>query len=439
MDSRGVFAVERRFDISSGPTAPFNPMVDPPPADLIPVGFVRRLRDNIEARITSQNQLQTQTQRQGDAIHIDRALNNMQTLMQLNQTYAGRLLVASAIGLFHLNPTLSRFIVDHDNLWKVVLRAQRTARLADEYSSIDALARVSSRIINVRNKISCKLITSTLNWATVCDMRASSDYTGYIVDTMGLLENEFIRILTEWDNVPATQLDLHELENVGPDHDIDDLGQDLIDEHPEDRNTSPTENSLAASDSNGEPTPISSAFPSPVPSPASPTVPKDTVTTTPVDDYGHYQLCCICFEPYSDTHQAFILGPCSHVVGKLCLSNWVNSTTGNANLCPQCRAPLCTRRPRRALPIVPTLEKPTMSASWTRSILQERLHCATELYVELGNVFGSLWGPGSQDKFFDECMRYLNERFFLGDMRFSVVLDQTSAVQWRLQRANWHS
>jgi hypothetical protein len=63
-------------------------------------------------------------------------------------------------------------------------------------------------------------------------------------------------------------------------------------------------------------------------------------TTLPANDPAFEPECAICQEPYDDkAHAAIQLQKvnCTHVFGRSCLQQWVNSGMGNAHRCPSCR------------------------------------------------------------------------------------------------------
>ena len=70
--------------------------------------------------------------------------------------------------------------------------------------------------------------------------------------------------------------------------------------------------------------------------------------------------CPICTENYrvSQNGDIPVRLPCSHIIGKDCLSKWVNSSVRNANnnLCPTCRTVLFTRHRPVVEPRVPTVQ-----------------------------------------------------------------------------------
>lgn len=71
--------------------------------------------------------------------------------------------------------------------------------------------------------------------------------------------------------------------------------------------------------------------------------------------------------------------------------------------------------------------------------LQSRLDRTTQLFGQLADVYAGLQGPESRNGFFDDCMAGLNERFFMEDVAWIVVPDETLSEGWRLHGHDWHA
>ncbi|KAF1973434.1 hypothetical protein BU23DRAFT_428901, partial [Bimuria novae-zelandiae CBS 107.79] len=263
----------------------------------IPVGTVQYIRGELEARIAAQN-------RENDSVLLERTHEHASAMHQRHQTYAGQLRVVEALGLCNLTSDLIEFLRAHDNMYRAITRTDHVSHRAEQSSTIDPLTYVAIRIHSLRNIFYYQRIISTFSSEHLKTMRKSGALESAIVKLKDILIKEYLQILAAWDDLTASLLEDHELENVGPDHDINDLGQDVKRPQVEDETAYDDE-----------------------------------------DDADRY--CSICAEIYTDHHPAFCLTACGHTFGKACISQWVNSTARNANLCPQCRQPLCTRRPRR--------------------------------------------------------------------------------------------
>lgn len=161
-------------------------------------------------------------------------------------------------------------------------------------------------------------------------------------------------------------LDDNELKNVGPDHNINELGQEtavnVVSELRVDSPISDLKMGHALSFQSTKGIPGSLPTPPPSPSPshifASNGTPVDDILDEDDDDEDDYfdsddddHHCSICTDPYTDHHRAFSLTRCGHMFGKACISTWVNSTARNSNLCPHCRATLC----KSTCPTVPEM------------------------------------------------------------------------------------
>jgi hypothetical protein len=119
-------------------------------------------------------------------------------------------------------------------------------------------------------------------------------------------------------------------------------------------------------------------------------------TTLPANDPAFEPECAICQEPYDDKdHAAIQLQKvnCTHVFGRSCLQQWVNSGMGNAHRCPSCRqdisAALARAVPAAPLPTDNDTAIPTSSpaggvhaAEIDRLMLRfrENVHAQQELY-----------------------------------------------------------
>jgi hypothetical protein len=63
------------------------------------------------------------------------------------------------------------------------------------------------------------------------------------------------------------------------------------------------------------------------------------------------QNCTICAETFQSEANCMKLRDCGHYFHHLCICYWLNGVTANSNLCPECRAQICSdRRPVRAVP-----------------------------------------------------------------------------------------
>ena len=112
-----------------------------------------------------------------------------------------------------------------------------------------------------------------------------------------------------------------------------------------------------------------------------------SLTDLPAND----QDCPVCVEAYSQLSESPVLLPCNHIIGKDCLTKWVNSSVRNANnnSCPTCRAVLFNRYGPPVFDLVLVdellgLELPTSQSLEDRLEL-ERLRTAVDIYSETRN------------------------------------------------------
>jgi hypothetical protein len=200
------------------------------------------------------------------------------------------------------------------------MRVQRRA-------TIDILTQIEIRIFHMQNTVFHADIVSTMSGTLLQTMRVAGNFDTEAFALRDLLVDEFARVLTSWDDHSSDGLEDHELENVGPNSDINTLGQDV--EAPQTRFETITGSSIYLS------TPSSSS-----------TTFTDAMMNETDDEYDDEDddrhRCSICIEQYTTSaHRAFRLTACGHIFGKTCISNWVNSVARNANTCPQCRVVLC--------------------------------------------------------------------------------------------------
>ncbi|KAF2444295.1 hypothetical protein P171DRAFT_432355 [Karstenula rhodostoma CBS 690.94] len=420
-------------EVCGSPARPSTATHRQPPSRIsinaIPLGTVQRLRDEAEARIAAQG-------RETDTVLLRRAQGHASALRQSGRTYRQRLRVVAAVGLLNMGPSLTQFFHDHENMSRAVMRSNEIARRSRSSLDVDTLTYVEICIIVVRNRLSHQWITSTFSSRARHEMRTTGAPDADISTLRGLLEDEIVRIITTWDELSIRDLADYELNNVGPDHNIDDLGQDargpgvqsetMVDVVSELRVDNPIPTSTSQ-DTKGTNNPL----PSPPPSPSPIFASNGTVVDAIQVDDDH--CCSICTEPYTERHRAFSLTRCGHTFGKACINEWVNSTARNANLCPNCRAMLCVRRPRRPMSGSHAVPLPD-----DRDYLQSRLNQSTRLIQRLADVRAGLWGLHTRNAFFDECMDGLNERFFTGGLSW-ILVPTDSGETWTLQPHDWHA
>ncbi|KAF2501328.1 hypothetical protein BU16DRAFT_196115 [Lophium mytilinum] len=102
-----------------------------------------------------------------------------------------------------------------------------------------------------------------------------------------------------------------ELENVGPDPDVNELGTLWIRPQGEDTGLVRDEKS---------------------------------------DDRAPEMRCCVCLEVYHEGDPSFQLSRCKHIVGRNCAQDWISSTSKMSHTCMQCRKPLLPPREHRPKP-----------------------------------------------------------------------------------------
>ena len=321
-----------------------------------------------------------------DSVYIDRAMTNMKTLIRQKRTYAQQLQAAEDATLLSLPPHLIDFLRDHDNLYRAAFRSRKAARKARKLPLMDVLIQTKCRLESLR--IAC--------FVNLIEMTGSIDETRRLKHDPGLneefdectlaLQDEIVHQLTRLEQlIPSPTKDV-ELENVGPDHSIDDFGQEQPPHHP-----------------------------------------SATSSQTAPGNRDPSQHCCICLEVYSESHKAFLITACNHTVGKQCLARWLNSTSRNANLCPHCRAPLCERRPRRPASVIVSHRE--ISVRVGRAIIM--LGIFEKLQEEL-------FGRGAGFEYTKKAMDGLNYRLFQRDVGFRLDREGMPGGRWGIRRMRWH-
>ncbi|KAF2252410.1 hypothetical protein BU26DRAFT_256612 [Trematosphaeria pertusa] len=352
----------------------------------IPTGIVQQAVLNFENRIASHSP-------SDDITLIERSLTNVDNLIRTGDTYAGHLRLAEALSLSHLTTGLINFLRDHDNMYRCAVRSRHAANIASP--DMDLLTRVDRRLVNLRNVYSLNIITETRSPHAWQRMRAQGQFEREIRELGAALQDETIRILLRMDTLLPHLAEPVEMENIGPDHDIDDFGREI---------------QLSAADAKLQ---------------------EGNALGQEVDEHDHTRRCCICLEAYhGPEHPAFFLTRCGHIVGKPCMANWLNSTARNANLCPHCRTPQCARRPRRPV-------RRSLAEREEQGELELRLRRSGDLMRSVSEIHGCLYGREAVRDWFDDAMRALNERFFFEGVGFVFVADESTEVGWRLRRADW--
>jgi len=354
----------------------------------IPMGVVQQRRQAFEDRIR-------QHRHEPNYILIERALRNTDELIRQDRTYADQLRLAEAIGLRSLPPYLRDFLRDHDNLHRATVRSRLFADTAATNTAIDIFARVEVRIIHLRNVYSLNIIRETRSQAERIRMRKDPALMKEMHDCTDVLVDEIYRVLHRYEQLQALLPEETELENVGPDHNVNDFGSDI----------------------------------SPAPSY---TTTLAGLFETEDDKLDHTQRCCICLDPYTD-HPAFKLSLCNHVIGKTCLVTWLNGTARNANCCPFCRAELCTRRARQvsSRTIALQTEEEELNTCFARALgLMHGLdHLANQIYGDDAEATRGAWTG--------DAVVEINRRCFENGVNFGFTKDVRQSLGWRLRRIEW--
>lgn len=246
---------------------------------------------------------------------------------------------------------------------------------------MDVLEQATHRVHNIRTAYYVNFVETSGSETERQRMMHDPLFISEFTECTNLLQNEVVHQLTRLNALhPNPGKDL-ELENVGPDHNIDDFGHQL---------------------------PLS----------CSPTI------SEPTDPSNR---CCICLCPWTATHPPFRITACAHTVGKPCLERWLNSTARNANLCPCCRTSLCKRRAR----------KPKAIAAGEHERISSRVGRAIIVLGEFERTQFELFGQQRADEYMRGAVEGVNYRLFERDVGFLLQCDWERRL-WGLRRVRWH-
>ncbi|KZM22633.1 uncharacterized protein EKO05_0009551 [Ascochyta rabiei] len=343
----------------------------------IPIGLVRTVRQSFEGVISAHRA-------EPDTVYIDRALRNVTKLLQQNREYAEQLRLAEDATLFSLPEHLVHFLRDHDNLYRVGIRNRLVASMAIRSLHMDVLVKVVYRLRNIRTFYYINFAETTGSVAEHIRLKHHPVLQKEFSECTASLQDEVINQLTHAHHLLPSPAKDTELENIGPDHNVSDHGQEVS------------------------------------PSP----------THTHPDARDHSKRCCICLEPYTNTiiHRAFRITACNHVIGKPCLAHWLNSTTRNANRCPHCRTPLFERRARQPVGMTP-------AALAQQRTLADRVSRTIAVIRDVEKLQMELFGSVVANAYITETMDELNYRLFQTDVEFCVV---RRGAEWVAGRFTWH-
>lgn len=351
------------------------------------MGSVQNTRQVFENRIR-------QHRNEPDSVLISRALHNTDELIRQERTYVEQLHLTEEIGLHSLPSHLRDFLRDHDNLYRAAVRSRRWANItATTGEEIDLFSRVKVRVRNLQNIHSLNIIRETRSQAERTRMQKDPTFLKELHDCTDLLVDETYRVLHRYEHIQTLLPEETELENIGPDHNVNEFGCNI----------------------------------------ASPHTPKTPLDAT--DDnikLDHTQRCCICLDTYT-SHPAFKLSQCSHVIGKPCLATWLNSTAKNSNTCPFCRAELCTRRVRK-------ISARTEALQTEQEELDRCLARALGLLEDVDRLANTIYGDGAHAtlaSWTGDAVVEINRRCFENGVMFGFTRNAGVGLGWRLVRVDW--
>jgi hypothetical protein len=187
----------------------------------IPVGTVARLRQSFEERIA-------QHVYEPDATYITQARRQLRVLQRGNQDYAERLRSVECHTLLSLPLHLIDFLRDHDNLYRAAVRSRaRAERVSDPSMEMDVFIRISGRLRSINMVYTLNMLRKTLAPEERARMQQDPGFKREFHELSKLLVDELVRISTRLEVLMPLVLSDAELENVGPDHDVDGLDEML--------------------------------------------------------------------------------------------------------------------------------------------------------------------------------------------------------------------
>lgn len=357
----------------------------------IPAGTVSRLRALFEQQIAEH-------QYEPDEVYVRRTVEAAVMLTRQSTSYAQQLRNVEQKTLMGLDEDLILFLRNHDNFYRAALRSRKRAQDArNGGTDMDVLTGVSHRIVDLRYLfVMCFVREESSLRANIARMRQAPEPKQEFNEVATILKRQLTTALTRLDTV-ARELDRDvELENVGPDHNVNDFGQAV----PSHRMRLRGKEEIAGTN-------------------------------------DHSTSCCICLDAYNGSkHTAFRLNVCNHIVGKQCMAAWLNGTSTNSTLCPHCRALICTRRPRRPVDSVGRQEIEEESSRVT-TLIQRTMILIEEADIVHFDVYGASEKEfhevvTREGGFMSTLMGEANETLAANGMSFAFVAGDRG---WRLQWA----
>jgi len=311
----------------------------------IPMGTVGQMRQLFEDRISRHHY-------QPNDIYFARALRNTDELIRQDRTYDEQLRIIETIGLHDLSPHLRSFLRDNDNLMRAITRSHRSNYALQTDQTVDIITRIAGRIEHLRHCYMQLIIRSTRSEAELSRMANDPRILAELHDCTDAVVDELCRDLVREFDIDRLSYGDVELENIGPDHDVNDFGSDVA-------HTDPAVTELQ-------------------------NIPPTALTVKDDNKIDHTQRCCICLDDFT-SHQAIRISLCNHIIGKTCLSTWLHSTTTNAHQCPLCRTELCARRARQ----------PAAHLDTERAAIVSRVHAELCVIDDIDTLANHIFGGGS--------------------------------------------
>jgi hypothetical protein len=360
----------------------------------IPMGIVQERRALFEDRISRHQNERTQ-------VYLALALGNTDKLIRQDRTYAEQLRLIEAIGLRDLPTHLRTFIRDNDNLYRAIGRSRLSHLAIEADPNADVVTRITSRIETVRNLYTLIMIRTTRSQAQIDWIKKHPSILAELHDCTDAVVDELRRdLVREFELYRLVHGDV-ELENVGPDHEVNDFGSDVAATDP------------AVSELKG--------------------ILCKALNLKTDDKLDHTQRCCICLDDYT-THQAVKLFLCNHVIGKDCLSTWLNSTMENSNQCPFCRTALCARRARQPSTRAADLCNVELNA------MIARIRVELQLIADIDYLANTIYNGGDKatvGAWIADVNREMNRHFFENHVPLAWRRIPEVRAGWELVTINW--
>lgn len=157
--------------------------------------------------------------------------------------------------------------------------------------------------------------------------------------------------------------------------------------------------------------------------------------TSPDGTNNNESHSCVCLEPYGEAHTALEITACSHLVGKPCLTRWLNSTCPNANTCPYCRHPLSSRSNAQPSQI-DTQDEGTQMWTQVEQTVAKLVRLCVQLCTQRREQYE---GECTLGGVLEDVLNEVNFEFFLNDVGYCLEYMEATELWVLVRCVEWHS